>query len=103
MIVRADCITRTHEIGYSQSPTMQEASVSRYQKIIFDFRQGSASPSAYRFISLKVTLFNQSIGFAESRRQATRIIRIIVVPVAVGIDNKEIVRVVVIRRTQSII
>ena len=51
----------------------------------------------------KLLYSTNPIGFAESRRQATRIIRIIVVPVAVGIDNKEIVRVVVIRRTQSII
>lgn len=46
-----------------------------------------------------VTFFQRPNVSAESWRHSSRIIRVIVVPVAVGIDNKEIVRVVVIRRT----
>lgn len=84
---------------------MQEASVSRHQEDNF-WAMGEPREVflllQYSVIFHKIVTFFQRLQMdAGSWRHSSRIIRVIVVPVAVGIDIKEIVAVVVIRGTDE--
>lgn len=75
---------------------MQAASVLEHQRAVFGLvDQGSTSPFAKVVFHLPVTPFDPAL--AKSGRDAPRVVGVIVVVAAAGVDGLEIVIVVVIR------
>ena len=75
---------------------MQAASVLEHQRAVFGLMdQGSTSPFAKVVFHLSVTPFDPAL--AKSGRDAPRVVGVIVVVAAAGVDGPEIVIVVVIR------
>ena len=89
----------------AHSPTMQEASVQGHQRAVLgigyprkylSFCEGRLSPEIQSRVS--VTPFDLAI--AKSGPQASRVVSVVVVDVAVVVDIAEVIVVVVIRGTQ---